>query len=262
MAGADGSLQADEAARRLEELAQLLVDDIRRLLLQLDTKPGSAELSRDQAALATAARVRLQVAALLEQRGAPAVVNVAEQAAIDAADSVAEGVKLGGFTPEMTNTVEQLVGPRMDEVTATFGAAKNEVAAAMRAGVATGAPLNELVDEVARVVQTSYARAQSAVDAAIMGAGRAIIIRSGEDANDDPQDPMVYRYVGPNDGKTREFCAEHVGRCYSLAALDAEDNGDEQPKPVSVYLGGFNCRHSLAPMLASDARAQGYEVNL
>lgn len=52
-----------------------------------------------------------------------------------------------------------------------------------------------------------------------------------------------YQYVGPLDGKTRDFCKKHLGEIKTLAEWDTLGNG--QIEPVSIYLGGFNCRHKL-----------------
>ena len=55
-----------------------------------------------------------------------------------------------------------------------------------------------------------------------------------------------HQYVGPLDGKTRPFCRSHIGEIKSLSEWDQLDNG--QISPVSVYLGGYSCRHVLVPV--------------
>jgi len=45
------------------------------------------------------------------------------------------------------------------------------------------------------------------------------------------------------DDKTREFCRKHIGEVKTLEEWDKLDNG--QLNPVSVYCGGYNCRHFL-----------------
>jgi hypothetical protein len=52
-----------------------------------------------------------------------------------------------------------------------------------------------------------------------------------------------FRYVGPLDDKTRPFCREHLNEVRTIDDWNTLDNG--QILPVSVYKGGFNCRHSL-----------------
>jgi len=57
-----------------------------------------------------------------------------------------------------------------------------------------------------------------------------------------------FKYVGPIDRKNRPFCAEHINEIKTLEEWD-EYNDDPlmkgQPSPVSVFLGGYRCRHSL-----------------
>ena len=56
-----------------------------------------------------------------------------------------------------------------------------------------------------------------------------------------------FKYDGVIHPNTRPFCRERVGKIYTIAELDAMDNG--QISPVSVYLGGFNCTHTLSPVI-------------
>ena len=52
-----------------------------------------------------------------------------------------------------------------------------------------------------------------------------------------------YMYVNPLDAKTRQFCKQHTGEIKTLKEWDELDNG--QINPVSVYVGGYNCRGRL-----------------
>lgn len=55
-----------------------------------------------------------------------------------------------------------------------------------------------------------------------------------------------FLYVGPDDSVTRPFCQERVGNIYTMDQISEWDNG--QGLPASIYLGGYNCRHRLAPV--------------
>lgn len=52
-----------------------------------------------------------------------------------------------------------------------------------------------------------------------------------------------FEYVGPDDNITRPFCEEHLGQVKTLSEWDELDNG--QIGPVSIYAGGWRCRHTL-----------------
>ncbi len=57
-----------------------------------------------------------------------------------------------------------------------------------------------------------------------------------------------FKYDGVLDASTRDFCRKHVGKIYTIAELDKLDNGTDL-KPVSVYLGAWNCRHYLTAII-------------
>lgn len=53
-----------------------------------------------------------------------------------------------------------------------------------------------------------------------------------------------FEYVGPLDDTTRDFCVYALSQPpKTMAEWDAENNG--QIGPVSIYGGGYNCRHQL-----------------
>lgn len=52
-----------------------------------------------------------------------------------------------------------------------------------------------------------------------------------------------FEYFGPIDNITRPFCQDHTGEVRTINEWDELSNG--QISPVSIYRGGFNCRHQL-----------------
>lgn len=62
----------------------------------------------------------------------------------------------------------------------------------------------------------------------------------------------LFLYFGPDDNKTRAFCQDCVDKVFTMKDLQASDNG--QGLPVPTYLGGYNCRHHLAPISEEDAK--------
>lgn len=246
MAAADGSPHADKARAQLEDLRRVLNGEIRRLLLRLDTAPGEESLLATKEALATSAEVRRQV--LEKLRGiVPVVTSLTEEQAAAAAEAVAEGLDFGDFTPDQVQALERIVNGQMDEVARLLGDGSQEIAAAMRIGTQTGADLGDLIEEVERVLDTSFVRAQSAVDAAIMGAGRSVTVTAVKAANADGE-ALGFRLVGPMDSKTRPWCREvlRAGETITLAELEQLDNGTALP--ASTFAGGYGCRHSWAPV--------------
>jgi len=51
-------------------------------------------------------------------------------------------------------------------------------------------------------------------------------------------------------GTTREFCAAHIDKVYSLGEVENMQNNFGQP--ALVYCGGYNCRHRWAPVFGEE----------
>lgn len=55
-----------------------------------------------------------------------------------------------------------------------------------------------------------------------------------------------FKYYGPNDDVTREFCSRHVGKTYTKEEIEEEWSGSWAGKISGdpfVVRGGYNCRH-------------------
>jgi hypothetical protein len=123
------------------------------------------------------------------------------------------------------------------------GAAR-QVAHSVVLGVLGGAKKSEMVEEIGRSLDTrlnSYASTYA--ETALVSYGRRVNVDMWQAAG---VQKMLYR--GPQDVKTRPFCEQHVGKVYTVAEINAMDNGPSQPKPVLYYGGGWNCRHVWSPV--------------
>ena len=250
--GADGAIgPADRASRDLEELRKRIEREIRRLLASLDTARGSDKLIGDKDALATAVKVRRQVVALLNERGYGAVVDVTTARALQAAEAVTKGNTLPAGAKE---ELQRIVSGQTAEVADVFGAAADEMRRAVNAGIASGGSLADLTELVAQRLEVATVRAQAAVDAAVMASGRRSLMMAAEATGID----YVYLYVGPTDGKNRDFCSALVGKAVTKARMARLVN--EQGLPVRDFCGGYNCRHSWSPIPREEAIALGIEI--
>lgn len=73
------------------------------------------------------------------------------------------------------------------------------------------------------------------------------------------EDPQYYIYSGPaGDDILRPFCAQLVGKAVTLELLRTANNG--QNLNPAVYLGGWNCRHTLVPTTLREIRQRGIEI--
>lgn len=248
-----GSEAADAAIGRLKGILDAAEAEVRRLLEGMTTTNQTSTLDR--------ARNNLVVAGQIKRRIAELTRVVGEEAATAAAQAaIAEGRRLGvSLDPQTARLLDAITEDRIKEISATWGDAADQVAKAARVATTTGGDLRRLVDDVQAKMGGARAASLAAVDSMAMAAGRQITILDAEASDSD----MVYGYGGPVDAITRLFCREHHTRItkqvYTREALDRLSNPG-QPSPVSVYLGGYNCRHNLQPMSRAMAAEKKYKV--
>ena len=249
---------ADAALADMQDLRRALEREIGRLLDRLamsSAKPGT--LSGDELALANATRVRQQIVDALENAGERVTVSVMRRRQLEEARAAVPAVDLGDFQADVLPELDQIARSQTREIAASWGEAGDEIRRAINRGIATGVQLSSLRDQVAERLAVATSKASAVVDAAVMGAGRIAVVTTARAAIGDVEgDRIVYAYRGPQDAKTRPFCRRYA-RTHALTdgALRTLDNG--QGIPVEWGAGGYNCRHTLAPMLESQARARG-----
>lgn len=245
-----------DVARRLDQLRRALLAEMIRIMASMDGAPNGVTVSSADN-LRNAAAVRQQILAALRDAGVQVVEEEIERAAAEvAAQVLATAPGAADFAPRATARIETVLRGQIDQLANVWSDGADSLRLAIDRGVVSGLDLRELTDRVTAALEMTFAQAETVVNSAIMGVQRAALLEVGEESGE----PLVYAYLGADDSKTRPFCAAHKDRAYTKAALDRLDNGAGQPKPVSVFLGGYNCRHTLAPMTPEDAAEEGYEV--
>ena len=260
MSGADaaGPL-ADQATADLEAIRDVLLREIRRLLLRLNTEPNTDRLVGNRESISTARQVYLQVEELLASRGVPAVQTIAEQRALDAVDAVLpQGMAM--IPADARRELVAVVSGQNKDVASVFGDLAGEIKRAIDLGTTTGASLADLVEVVEQRLNVSTSKAQAAVDSAVMAAGRRALVGTAAAVADDQGLDVVYEYVGPHDAKNRPFCLPLVSTPTAVTReyMLTMDNG--QGLPVADFCGGYNCRHSWAPVMLEDAVSRGLRI--
>lgn len=243
---------ADEA---VEQLRADLVEVLQRLRAYLQELLSKAEV--DAEGRVTEASINLQIAAGLERDMVRVLEEVGYLAAADRAvddfERMAGLVEQGLGASFSTVTREGLVAfvaGTVRELTQHVPAdAAEALRKAMLVGVTSHAPREDLVEQLARRAEITLRQAVTEVDTGIMVFARESLTTTAEEAGFD-----LFRCDGPDDGITRPFCAEHVGRVYTAGDLDAEDNG-QGLAPTSRFLGGYQCRHALSPVTVEEALA-------
>jgi hypothetical protein len=242
---------ADSAIEDLRAVRDALQRDLLRILLQLDTEPGEDSLVRrqGQTAVAVYRQVEQRLAALGDE-----VANVAGARAVEAVAAVV-GTPPATLPLDVRQELDQIVNGQIGDVVAVFRAANEDIRQAVARGITTGGSLADIVSEVALKLDTSVKRAQFAVDAAVMAAGRRAVVSIALDIEDGGE-RMAFVYVGPRDGKNRPFCRQWVGK----AVVDPRKLDNGQDLPVEDFCGGYNCRHSWAPTPIPLAIDEGYRI--
>jgi len=250
-----------DVARRMAALRKALNDEIVRILASMD---GSAtgRLTSSADSLRNAMRVRQQLLAVLRDAG----VNVVEEEAAAAAAEVAAEVlrTVPGaeeFAPDAVQNIERVMRSELSSLADVWSEGADKLRLAIDRGIVTGADLSEVTENVQAALDVTFSQAETVVNTAIVGTHRQTMLEVGESAEDE----IVYLYLGADDSKTRPFCAKYKDKAYSKEALDRL-SGDPlragQPLPVSAFLGGYNCRHTLSPITLEEANEEGIEVIL
>jgi len=255
----DAEGPANAAIRDLEALRRRLERELVRILGRLDTERGERTLVSDRDAQRTAASVYRQVEAALQQQGVETIRSIVAERALEAIDAVAPGE---AWPPDVRRELQNIVNQQTADVAEVFGVAADEVRQAVNAGVTTGTDLGDLVAAVSDRLNVAFFRASAAVDSAVMAAGRKAVVAAASAIEGDVD--LVFAYTGPTDGKNRPFCARWIGRedgqrkAVTLAYMKTLDNG--QGLDVESYCGGYNCRHTWAPLPRERAVRRGYVV--
>lgn len=215
------------------------------------TKDG--KLTADGFNLELAAKLEAGYSAVLKRLGYDAALGDL----LDTYEQIAEanGVfiedQLGAsFSSPNLKALARLAEGSVDSLLLRGGAAGSKLRDILVVGANSNAPIAELVQELADSAAVTLNQAVVEAQTQLMAFHRDSIATESQDAGID-----LYTYDGPEDGITRPFCDPLVGKIVTLQDLDEMDNGDSSPKPVSRYLGGYRCRHSLSPVSLEEAQA-------
>ncbi len=229
-------LTADFAGE-LDGVLSGLNRQIRRLVRTLSSSDG--RLIADRAALGRALALRVQLTAALEASGFIDLVDTAFElddlaAATLRGNSVAaEAARLTPIDPNVVTALQDLRAAEM----LRFGEQSTEaIWRSILDGVIGSRNADDLTDELAEIYEVTRRQARTLHDTAVSTYSRQVrqLGLPGE-----PDDRFVY--LGPNDAKTRPFCAGLVGEVRTREQISELSNGQI---PNSLLTGGgYNCRH-------------------
>jgi hypothetical protein len=224
----------------------LLKTKIRGLVKKIQADPNGRMVATQQN-LALALRLRADLIRVLEDAGYTKLALRATDAPLDrlAAQVLkggVEAVRLGAYDLDALVAMKEIRFAQILKVGEDIAANLWRVTLD---GVLGARPVVDLVDDISDLLDTSAKQARTIYDTMTSTFSRQVgqIGTTGE-----PDEAFLY--VGPDDEKTRDFCAERVDKVYSREAIEAMDNG--QLPDAMLTAGGYNCRHQFRRVSALD----------
>lgn len=244
------------AVRQLRADLVLVVTRLRATLAERLKKAhvdGQGRLVSDDWNAELAAKLEAEFSRLLEVAGYDGAVGRLRTtfAAVQKASGAwIEDRLSGSMAGAAERTITDLVDGTLQDLLLRKAEAADRLREAVVVALKTNAQIPDLLDTLAEEAGITLLQAIVEVDTQLMGLHRDATATESQAAGID-----LYTYEGPDDGITRPFCAPMVGKITTLQDLDGMDPGPSQPRPVSRYLGGYRCRHSLAPISLEEAQA-------
>lgn len=144
-----------------------------------------------------------------------------------------------------------------EDMAASFEGALQEANDLIRGSVSGTLNFEKASEAISNKLDIRLHQAETLASTSLMNFQRSIMTTQADEA-----DVEWFAYLGPNDTHTREFCSRLEGKRYTLQQLEALSGSyGRNPGliPVSMWLGGYDCRHRLAP-LVDDKDIQRYKI--
>jgi hypothetical protein len=219
------------------ELARVLRDLERELrTLALDAVEGSkTALARG----VRAAKLRRQIQQALRAAGYDRLAETASTVRLDAIVAQMErlrgAAKLAAFTSSDMTRILALKQLAQIDLLGQGDQIAHAVWRTFVQGLFSQRPVNDLLDDLADVLDVEQHEARTLYDTTASVFGRQVEAMKAREGD-------VFVFLGPTDQKLRPFCREHVGKVYTREQIDAMDNG--QLPDVMRSGGGYSCRHA------------------
>lgn len=220
------------------ELARVLGDLERRLaeVAQDDTRTRRALVGRG---LRLRDEIRGWLTAAEYDRLVERSVSRAAMETVEALAHTAVGRVAYQFSPLGGATrIEALYKLAADTLLAWADDAATALWRTLALGVYGARPRRDLLEDLADVLVGREAEVQTLYDTAT-----AQFSREAQNLLSDGTDDELFAFMGPVDGKLRDFCRQHVGKVYTRARIDTLDTHTPSLPDAFAHGGGYNCRH-------------------
>jgi hypothetical protein len=227
----------DAFAEELGTVLEIATERMRQLIRTLDTDE-TGRIAATQQNLARVVRLRADLARLLEAAG---YRDLVESATDEPLDQIAAQILRSTKAPLTTFDLDALIAMKQIRFAELLQIGEEAAIGLWRVvldGVTGVRPVLDLVDDIADLLDISEKHARVLYDTAVSTYSRQVGLIGTTGKPDE-----LFVYVGPNDSKTRDFCADLIGQVHTRDEIDAMDNG--QLPNVMLTGGGFNCRHQF-----------------
>jgi len=186
------------------------------------------------------------------------VLDEAGQNAIEAFQGVdgAESL-LQATRTEIATTIDA----NFDDIAKNMIGVNKNLARALKQEIAVMTLVPKSTETAARVIaevaDRSLAQAETLINTGMASVQRDLHAQALRSI---PEDEAMVLYLGPDDGKTRGFCAVLAGLAIKKADIAKLKNGQRGASNVLRHGGGWNCRHRLLPITADFAEARRLRI--
>lgn len=162
------------------------------------------------------------------------------------------------FTQSDAGIVKLLSDSAYRELSAAADQAVESVDMAILKGSMTGAPIDEIQEEVTQLLiggtdkagRSMASHAKTITSDRYMEADRTITLQAAENIGAEH-----FRYSGSLIKDSRQWCVDHVDKIYTKEEIDGWRDitwkGKKSGDPF-VVLGGYGCRHYLVPVIVEE----------
>jgi len=186
------------------------------------------------------------------------VLDEAGQNAIEAFQGVdgAESL-LQATRTEIATTIDA----NFDDIAKNMIGVNKNLARALKQEIAVMTLIPKSTETAARVIaevaDRSLAQAETLINTGMASVQRDLHAQALRSI---PEAEAMVLYLGPDDGKTRGFCAVLAGLAIKKADIAKLKNGQRGASNVLRHGGGWNCRHRLLPITADFAEARRLRI--
>lgn len=238
---------AERTAQTAERLSNNFARELSTVLRALERKlpPLLDEVTEgNRTAIVKAAqanRLRKDLRVVLEQAGYDELADAATSKPLDRmAARVLDGRRLAKASAELARgaalRVEGLKALQLAELLDEGDEVARALWQSTVRGVFVSKAPSDILSDLGEVLDYHEPQIRTLYDTSVSIFGRQV---EALQAGDDPE--ARFLYTGPDDEKTRDFCAERVNKVFTREEVDAMDNG--QLDNVFLTGGGYNCRH-------------------